>query len=110
MEISITNYQRCDLVKGTGRIDAETVPGLEEAFLSIIDSGKSGIVFDLSSIDLISSRGLWLLLDTQKACKKKNGKLVLVGASDEMLRSFEIAGVTHFIEIYDDITAAVGSF
>ncbi|NIP41849.1 MAG: STAS domain-containing protein, partial [candidate division Zixibacteria bacterium] len=60
--------------------------------------------------ELISSRGIWVLLETQKACKKKKGKLVLVNATDDMLKSFEIAGVTHFIEIYDDVTAAVGSF
>ncbi len=110
MEISILSYNRCELVKATGRIDAQTAPELEKTFTNIIEAGKPGIVFDLSKVELISSRGIWVLLETQKACKKKKGKLVLVNATDDMLKSFEIAGVTHFIEIYDDVTAAVGSF
>lgn len=110
MEISTTSYNRCELVKATGRIDSHTAPDLEKEFNAIIDDGKSGIVFDMEEIDFISSRGIWVLLETQKACKKKKGKLVLVNVADKMLESFEIAGVKHFIEIYADVTGAVGSF
>jgi len=110
MEISSISYKRCDVVKATGRIDSDTAPDLEKAFNAIIDSKKTGIVFDLGEVNFISSRGLWVLLETQKACKKKRGKLALANISDEMSRSIELAGVKHFMEIYDDVTAAVGSF
>ena len=110
MEISSISYNRCDVVKATGRIDSDTGPDLDKAFKAIIDSGKSGIVFDMSEVDFISSRGLWVLLETQKICKKKKGNLALVNLSDEMSRGFDIAGIKNFITVYDDITAAVGSF
>ncbi len=110
MEITTTLYNRCGLVKVVGRIDSQTAPDLEKAFNAIIEGGKSGIVFDMSEVNLISSGGLWVLLETQKICKKKRGKLALAGVTDEMLASFELAGVKHFIEIYSDVTAAVGSF
>ena len=110
MEISSNSYKRCDVVKATGRIDSDTAPDLEKAFNAIIDSKKSGIVFDMGEVNFISSRGIWVLLETQKACKKKRGKLVLANISDEMTRSIELAGVKHFMEIYDDVTTAVGSF
>lgn len=110
MDITKTAYKRCDLVKAEGRIDSQTAPGLKETFDDIIESGKKGIVFDMEDVNLISSRGIWVLLETQKALKKKNGGLVLVNVSDEMLESFDLVGVKHFIDIYDDVTAAVGSF
>jgi anti-sigma B factor antagonist len=110
MEISTILYKRCDLVKAVGRIDSHTAPELEKTFNTIIEEGKSGIVFDMSEVDFISSRGLWVLLETQKACKKKKGKLALANVADEMLFSFELAGVKNFVEIYSDVTAAVGSF
>ena len=110
MEISSISYNRCDVVKATGRIDSNTAPDLEKAFKAVIDSGKPGIVFDMAEVDFISSRGLWVLLETQKSCKKKNGELTLVNLSDEMSRGFDIAGIKNFIKVYDDITAAVGSF
>jgi len=110
MEISTTAYNRCELVKVTGRIDSNTAPDLEKALNALIDGGKSGIVFDMGEVEFISSRGLWVLLETQKACKKKKGKLALVNVSEDMMESLDLAGVKHFIEIYTDVTAAVGSF
>jgi anti-anti-sigma factor len=53
---------------------------------------------------------LWVLLETQKACKRGNGKLILVNVSEDMQQSLDLAGVKHFIDIMDDVTAAVGSF
>ena len=110
MELSTTAYKRCELVKAAGRIDSNTAPDLEQAFNQIIENGKSGIVFDMAEVDFISSRGLWVLLETQKACKKEKGQLVLVNVSEDMEQSLDLAGVKHFIDIFDDITAAVGSF
>ncbi len=110
MDIATTQYKRCDLVKAIGRIDGNTAPELEKVFNAIVEGGKLGIVFDMSEVDFISSRGLWVLLETQKACKRKKGKLVLVNVSEYMKQSLDLAGVQHFIELFDDVTAAVGSF
>ncbi len=110
MEISSTSYNRCDLVKVVGRIDSNTALSLEKAFADLVEGGKAGIVFDMTEVDFISSRGLWVLLETQKACKKKSGKLVLVNVAEDMLESLDLAGVKHFVEIFDDVIAAVGSF
>lgn len=110
MDINTTTYKRCDVVKAEGRVDSNTAPELEKAFNEIIEDGKTGIVFDMQDVDFISSRGLWVLLETQKACKRGNGKLVLVNVSDDMQQSLDLAGVKHFIDIMDDLTAAVGSF
>ena len=109
MELSTTQYNRCDLVKVVGRVDSNTAPDLEKAFNEVIESGKSGVVFDMAEVDFISSRGLWVL-ETQKACKKNKGKLVLVNVSENMQQSLDLAGIKHFIDMYDDLTEAVGSF
>jgi anti-sigma B factor antagonist len=110
MEITTTEYKRCDYVKANGRIDTYTAPELEEKFNEILEAGKSGIVFDMNDVDFISSRGIWVLLETQKALKRAKGKLVLVNIGEDMEHSLDLAGVKHFIEIYDDIITAVGSF
>jgi len=110
MEITTTSYKRCDLVKAVGRIDSNTAPALEDAFNKLLESGKSGIVFNMEDVDFISSRGLWVLLETQKACKRDKSKLVLVNVSEDMQQSLDLAGVKHFIEIYEDVIGAVGSY
>ena len=110
MELNTTQYKRCDLVKAIGRVDSNTAPELEKSFNEIIDNGKSGIIFDMADVDFISSRGLWVLLETQKNCKKNRGKLVLVNVSEDMQQSLDLAGIKHFIEMFDDTADAVGSF
>lgn len=110
MEIITTEYKRCDYVKAKGRIDTYTAPELEEKLNEILEAGKSGVVLDMNDVDFISSRGIWVLLETQKALKRAKGKLVLVNISEDMEHSLDLAGVKHFIEIYDDVITAVGSF
>ena len=110
MEITIDPYSRCDLVKAVGRIDTRTSSDLEKTFQDILKSGKTGIVFDMRDISFISSRGLWVLIETQKQCKAKNGKLVLTNVTDDIMITFDLAGVKYFAEIFDDVIAAVGSF
>ena len=110
MNIFTTSYKRCDVVKAEGRVDSNTAPDLEKVFNEVIENGRTGIVFDMESVDFISSRGLWVLLETQKACKRGNGKLTLVNVSEDMQQSLDLAGVKHFIDIMDDITSAVGSY
>jgi anti-sigma B factor antagonist len=110
MEITTTPYKRCELVNAVGRIDSNTAPEVEQVFNKILESGTSGIVFDMSEVNFISSRGLWVLLETQKACKRNHGKMVLVNVSNDMQQALDLAGIKHFIEIFDDLTAAVGSY
>jgi len=76
----------------------------------ILDSGKHNIVLDMSEVDFLSSKGLWVLTETQKKCKKNRGKLVLVNTDEKIRKSFELVGMSEYFDMFDDLTAAVGSF
>lgn len=110
MEISTTQFARCDVIKMAGRVDTYSAPMLQEAMDALIDSDRHNIVFDMSEVDFLSSKGLWVLTETQKKCKKAHGKLVLAYTNDKIRSSFELVGMGGYFEIYSDITAAVGSF
>ena len=77
MEINTTEYNRCDVVKMAGRVDTYTAPKLQETMDALIDKGRYNLVFDMSDVDFLSSKGLWVLTETQKSTKKHRGKLVL---------------------------------
>jgi anti-sigma B factor antagonist len=110
-DIATTHYKRCEVVKMVGRVDTYTAPKLQDVFENLTESGKFNIVFDMGEVDFLSSKGLWVLTETQKKCKKLNrGKLVLAGTNDKIKNSFELVGMRGYFEIYDDLTAAVGSF
>jgi anti-sigma B factor antagonist len=111
MEINTSQYKHCDLVKVKGRIDSQTAPQLSQTFNAINETGHFKIVFDMSEVEYISSSGLWVLINTQKTCKRYNrGEVILALVSGRIKSALDLAGFVPFFKIYDDVLTAVGSF
>ncbi len=111
MEITTTPYNRCMVVKTSGRIDGSNAPELGKALKSITESGKFNIILDMSEVNFMASAGWWVLIDTQKTCKKLNrGELVLAFVDKSIKESLTLVGMSSYFKTFDDITAAVGSF
>jgi anti-sigma B factor antagonist len=111
MDITTKEYRRCDLVKAVGRVDSNTAPELKDAFEAITDDGRFRIVFDMSEVTFISSLGVWVLLETQKTCKRYNrGELVIANVNEKIQHTLDLAGLITFFRINDDVLDAVASF
>ena len=111
MEIVTVEYKRCSVVKATGRVDSYTAPDLEDAFKALTDNGVYKIVFDMTDVEFMSSKGWWVLIETQKVCKRYNrGELILTNVLDRIRESLDLVGMSNYFGIYDDVTTAVGSF
>jgi anti-sigma B factor antagonist len=111
MELTTTPYKRCDVVKADGRIDSATAPKLEETMSALMEQGRYKIIFDMSDVNFMSSAGWWVLIRTQKACKRyKRGELVLACVDEKIRGSLDLVGMGTYFTIFDDITSAVGSF
>jgi len=111
MELTTEQLKRCDLVKAAGRIDSQTAPQLAEALNTITEAGRFKIVFDMSSMDFMSSAGLRVLIDVQKTCKRWNrGQLVLVAVPERIYETLDLTGLVPLFKFFDDVLHAVGSF
>jgi anti-sigma B factor antagonist len=111
MEIITNHYKRCEVVKSVGRIDSYTAPDLEEVLTSLTKEGKYKIVLDMEEVDFMSSKGWWVLIETQKACKRYNrGELVLASVQSRIQESLDLVGMGSYFEIFDDIVGAVAHF
>jgi anti-sigma B factor antagonist len=111
MEISVTQYKRCDMVKPVGHLDAYSAPDMEKTLNGILDKGCFKIVLDLSEVDFLSSRGLWVLVETQKKCKRYNrGEIALANPNTQIKETFKLAGLETYFKQFDNVIAAVGSF
>ncbi len=111
MNFTTTTYQRSEVLKPSGRIDGSTAPELEAALKAITDAGQHKIVFDMCEINFLSSAGWWVMIGTQKECKKLNrGELVLVNVEKTIRASLVLVGMEEYFKIFDDMTTAVGSF
>ena len=111
MEITTTQYKRCDVVKVIGRIDSYTAPNLEEVLKSLTEGGRYKIVLDLEDVDFLSSQGWWVLIETQKTMKRYNrGELILAKVQERIRESLNLVGMGSYFKVYDDVTSAVASF
>ena len=111
MQITSTQFKHCDMVKLSGRVDSSTAPQLSEALNAIMESGRFKFVIDFTGVEFISSAGLRVLVNAQKACKRYNrGEVVLACVSKNIYSALDLAGFTSLYQIYDDTLAAVGYF
>jgi anti-sigma B factor antagonist len=111
MQFSTTQYKRCDLIKAEGRIDGSNSSSLEEMMSAINDAGRFKIVFDMSEVNFMSSAGWWVLIRTQKTCKRFNrGEVVLAGVDPKIRGSLDMVGMGSYFKIFNDVTGAVASF
>ena len=81
----------------SGRLDTATSPLLEAELKRCIDGVKS-LVLDFSSIEYISSAGLSVLLQAQKAMNRQ-GKMVVRNVNDMVMNVFEITGFSDILTI-----------
>lgn len=111
MPVTTTQDNDCDVVAMDGRIDTNTTPELKNAFSALTDEKRYKIVFDMAEVEFISSAGVWALLETQKSCKRwSRGDLVLANVSEDIQYTLDLAGLKHFMKIFDDLAAACASF
>jgi anti-sigma B factor antagonist len=94
-----------------GRVDSNTGDSLMEAFEELNDDGVYKIVFDMTDVEFMSSKGWWVLIQTQKACRRYNrGEVVLANVPQKILDSLDLVGMTHYFKVFDDVVSAVGYF
>ena len=69
------------VVRASGRVDFSTMTDFHETLLAEAKAvgGQGGLVVDLSGLDLITSAGLRVLMQTKKALSEAGAGLVVTG-------------------------------
>lgn len=65
------------------------------------------VILSLSKVDFVSSAGLRLLLMVYRQIKLKNGKVILVGVSEEIQDVMSMTGFINFFSISNTIDEAL---
>ena len=80
------------ILRPCGRLDSSSSPELERVVTEQLGAGVQRLVFDLSSLDYISSAGLRVILLAGKRLRASKGKLVLVGLQTMVREVFDMSG------------------
>lgn len=74
----------------SGKLDSVTQADLAHELDTIFEAGTTGLVFDLSALEYISSAGLRVFLSAQKKAKSLGATMKIIGANESVKEIFQI--------------------
>ena len=110
LKISTESYKRASLITAVGRIDSSNATQFDSTLKDVLSGGQHNLAIDLSQVNYMSSAGLRAIVAAQRECKKKGGDVRLAAPSERVAEVLSLAGLNSVFTVYDNVTAAVGSF
>jgi len=133
MDVKVTTENRqvpVTVLHVDGNIDSSSYEDFRKKAQDVIDRGARHIIVDLSHAPYVSSAGLRVLHDMFNQLRAhdpnrmsdqevrqgisagtyKSSQLKLVNLSNETKTVFQMSGFDMFIDVYDDMEKALGSF
>lgn len=95
MEISISREDTSTIIEIRGDLDGKNAPIVQQKVMPLCTSGCK-IVLDMSHVYYMSSAGLRLMLSLYRQIMNVQGKMVLVGLSDESRNVMSSAGFLNY--------------
>ncbi|MDT3401529.1 STAS domain-containing protein [Mucilaginibacter terrae] len=108
MKVTIQETEAAVIAAIEGSIDSKTAPDLQQSILPVIND-RNKMVLDLTEVTFVSSAGLRVLLMVYRQLKSKDGKVFLVGVSDEIKDVMFMTGFITFFEITSTLEEALAS-
>ena len=93
-------------VRLEGSLDSKTAPEVREQLQRVLPT-TSKLILDLTHVDYLSSAGLRLLLVLYRELAAGNGKLALVGVSEDIRTVMSHTGFLSFFMLADSEAAAI---
>jgi anti-sigma B factor antagonist len=109
MDINITTLEQVTAIALAGDIDASTAPKVQAQVLPLAQT-ESKLLMDMTKVRYMSSAGLRMLLSLYRQISTNEGKLVLVGLSEEIKDTMSVTGFLDFFttcETFDTGLAAL---
>jgi len=95
VEVIRSIIQDVNVVKLAGDLDGSTAPNVQaEVMLLAIPNVK--MILDMSEVSFMSSAGLRMLLVLYRTIISKNGKVILVGLSEDIRDTMSMTGFLDF--------------
>lgn len=86
----------------SGELDASTSGLLYEQLAELTRDGIVHVTLDLSALEFMDSTGLSVVITEHKRTTASGGELVIVSPQSQVIRMFEITGLTEILHIRED--------
>jgi anti-anti-sigma factor len=98
-----------DVMEIEDRLDSNTAGSVEEDALLCIESGARRMVLDCHNVSYVSGAGLRAILSLAHAMQIAQGRFIVCGLQPQVEEMFEAVGLSAFIPVYDDQSAALAA-
>ena len=99
MEVNTQADQGATVVEIVGEVTASTAPEAQQKIVPLVQPHVR-MLLDLSRVPFMSSAGLRLLLLLYRSITADGGKVVLVGISEDLVKTMSVTGFLEFFKHY----------
>lgn len=112
MDFKIKETQRNNvtILELSGGLDAHTAPQLDTKLKDALAAGKAKLVIVMSGLDMISSAGWSIFIETALQCKQKGGDIRLAEMKNDAAKIFRIMRLNSIMQSFEKTAEAAGSF
>jgi stage II sporulation protein AA (anti-sigma F factor antagonist) len=76
-----------------GELDHEACDQIAVPFRDVLAEAKGTVIVSLHKVPFVSSKGIWLLLESRSKLLREGRKLLVQGLSPHVRKTFETVGV-----------------
>ena len=106
MTLSVTSKQKMDgvyMISTAGRLDTNSYQGLEERVDFVLQEKPHTLIFDMATLDYISSMGVRVIAKAQKAMKIYDGKVILFNLQPQIQKVFDIIKALPAQQVFSNV-------
>lgn len=106
------NFEILQATKYTGinskveKLDASNASELKTELTNLNKNGVNTIIFDLSKTRYCDSSGLSAILMANRMCRDTNGRFILSGLQENVMKMIKIAQLDKVLSIYNSVDEA----
>jgi len=106
MEVNLKEQDGIKIAELKGDIDSKTATEAQEKMLPLVDQYKT-MVLCMAGVGFMSSAGLRMMLLLYRHATAANGKLALVGLSEQIKDTMAATGFLRFFAVCGDVNEAL---
>jgi stage II sporulation protein AA (anti-sigma F factor antagonist) len=99
LEVSVSWIKDTALMAIAGEVDASSVARLQQKLEDIASETRGDVIVDLGMVSFMDSTGLSFLIAAHKRLKARAARLVVFSPTPQLLRLFEITGLSQILTI-----------
>jgi len=108
MDININTVKDVTVIDITGEVDASTAPTVQTKIIPLAQPGTK-LLLNMTKVPYMSSAGFRLLLCLYRQVTAKDGRLVLVGLSEEIRDTMIVTGFLNFFATCENLESGLAA-